>query len=388
MPLSSLPDCNTTRVVQAMSCGGWRLLKTSESFDKSSCAWAATIPVPPPQRNEVRVRVVAAGVCHEDGRNDCDLLLPVNLGVEGSGIIECVGTSDGNSNVAPGDRVVVLRSPTSKHGGGAFSEFLNTDCFVKIPSAAPPGSSEGWRQVPMLEAAAIPVTCAAAYVALVEKLKVQSGYRIFIHGASGGVGCVAVQLAKHLGLDVIASCSSTHTSLVSRCGASTVLDYSTITEQDIVERVRCATLHYGVDCVLITSSSPCKVDMSSVLRFGGKICVVSSAVPRKSHDFTSLWSRQVSIEHVDILAMVRTPHGREEWRHAVECIINWYSTSVFDIPVEEVDRRQAPEALSVLLSGHTAGKLVLFNRELDASELEEYCMERKAVTNYLLEESI
>ena len=103
------------------------------------------------------------------------------------------------------------------HNGGACAQVASVP-FDQI-ARAPDGLST-------VEAAALPLVGLTALQALRDELQVQSGQRVLLNGASGGVGTVAVQIAKAMGAHVTAVCSSRNAELVRSLGADTVLDYA------------------------------------------------------------------------------------------------------------------------------------------------------------------
>lgn len=129
-------------------------------------------------------------------------------GVDFAGIVEAVG--DGVTRFNVGDRV---------YGGatGAFGEFLllgEDDAVVRIPE----GVSFG-------DAASLPIAAMSALQALRDAGNVQPGDKVLINGASGGVGTFAVQIARLLGAEVHAVCSTRNVELVRSLGADRVFDY-------------------------------------------------------------------------------------------------------------------------------------------------------------------
>ena len=139
---------------------------------------------------EVRVAVRTAGV------NFRDVLIALgmypgdaSIGGEGAGVVLAVGP--GVSDLAVGDRVMGLLD-------GAFGSVAVSDqrLLVRIP--------EGWS---FARAASVPIVFLTACYALVDLAKAQQGERVLVHAAAGGVGIAAVQLARHLGLEVFATAS-------------------------------------------------------------------------------------------------------------------------------------------------------------------------------------
>lgn len=182
------------------------------------------VPRPTPGDGELRVRMEAAAVAAGDWhlmRGDPFLVRLMFglrrprfavLGSDVAGIVEEVGP--GVTRFQPGDAVV---GHLSEHGFGAFAE-----------EACAPESA--WAPKPealtFAEAAAVPGSALAALQGLRDHGKVQAGERVLVNGASGGVGHMAVQIAKALGADVTGVCSSRNVDMVRSLGADRVIDYT------------------------------------------------------------------------------------------------------------------------------------------------------------------
>jgi NADPH:quinone reductase-like Zn-dependent oxidoreductase len=188
------------------------------------------LPTPEPGRGEVRVAVHAIGVNPVDWkmRSGGPLRLaartirtvrgprgPIILGVDFAGVIEAIGS--GVTGLAVGQRVVGGTDfSRGQHGSYADTVLVRADQLCVVPDA-----------VPLDVAAALPVAGVTAWMALHEYRVITPGRRVLILGASGGVGQLAVQLAKHschAGL-VVGVCSARNAGLVERLGADVVLDY-------------------------------------------------------------------------------------------------------------------------------------------------------------------
>ncbi|MGH1342464.1 MAG: NAD(P)-dependent alcohol dehydrogenase [Nannocystales bacterium] len=131
------------------------------------------------------------------------------LGVDVSGVVTAVGAQV--SDFAVGDEVFGCAD-------GAYAEFVaaKADSLARKPA-----------NTPFDEAAAVPVAALAALQGLRDHGKLQSGQRVLVNGASGGVGTFAVQLAKHLGATVTGVCSASNARMVRSLGADHVVDYTT-----------------------------------------------------------------------------------------------------------------------------------------------------------------
>jgi NADPH:quinone reductase-like Zn-dependent oxidoreductase len=180
----------------------------------------AMLEKPVPAGNEVLVRVKAASVNPLDWhylrgepyfmRLESGLGIPDDnrMGVDYAGVVEAVGADV--TRFQPGDRVF---------GGtdGAFAEYIvvaEDRMIVPIPDG-----------VSFDDAAALPVAAVTALQALRDKGRLESGQKVLINGASGGVGTFAVQLAKSMGAEVHGVCSTRNVELVRSLGADRVFDY-------------------------------------------------------------------------------------------------------------------------------------------------------------------
>ncbi|QMU74214.1 NADP-dependent oxidoreductase [Streptacidiphilus sp. P02-A3a] len=173
---------------------------------------------PTPGPSEVLVRVRAAGMNPTDWkhRTFSGLVgkLPLVLGWDVSGVVESVGFGVTLHKV--GDEVFgMLPYP---HGVGSFAE------YVVAPARALVRKPEG---IDHVQAAAIPLAALTAWQGLVDVADVQPGQRVLIHAAAGGVGHLAVQIAKQLGAHVIGTASAPKHGLLRELGAEELIDYRT-----------------------------------------------------------------------------------------------------------------------------------------------------------------
>jgi len=177
------------------------------------------VPEPSPAPGEVRIRVAAAGLNPVDYklrqgklRAISSYRLPVIAGCEVAGTVDAVGS--GTSGFGIGDRVYAR---VDKATLGAFAEFV---CVQQGLVAAMPVS------LGFAEAAGLPLAGLTALQALRDELSVGKGTRLFISGGAGGVGTLAIQLAKHFGAEVTTTASPRGEELVRRLGADRVIDYT------------------------------------------------------------------------------------------------------------------------------------------------------------------
>ncbi len=151
------------------------------------------------------------------------LTLPVTLGGDIAGVITEVGS--GVSDFTVGDKVY---GQANVVGGssGAFAEFALTNASQvgKMPT-----------ELNYTDAAAIVLTGLSAYQVIYEHMKLQSGQKILVHGGAGGIGSVAIQLAKHLGVYVTTTATGDGVEFAKGQGADEVIDYKSQKFEDIVK---------------------------------------------------------------------------------------------------------------------------------------------------------
>ncbi|WP_407700340.1 NADP-dependent oxidoreductase [Streptomyces beihaiensis] len=176
------------------------------------------VPRPAPGVGEILVAVRAAGVNPTDWKHRAMAIFlgepPYTLGWDVSGVVEAVGM--GVSLFRPGDEVFgMLPYP---HGAGSHAAYVTGPARAFVPK--PMGLSH-------IEAGALPLAALTAWQALVDTAGVEPGQRVLVHAAAGGVGHVAVQIAKARGAHVVATASAAKHELVRSLGADEVIDYRT-----------------------------------------------------------------------------------------------------------------------------------------------------------------
>jgi len=201
----------------------------------SSVMHLETAPRPVPKPGEVVVQVAAAGV------NPIDVLVregwlgagapifPVTPGHDISGRIVALG--DGVDPALLAKDVFALIS----WRGGGYAEYVAVSAELVVPK--PPRLS-------YTQAAAVPLAALTAYQALFVEGRLTAGQRILIHGGSGGVGHMAVQLAKHAGAYVLATASADNLEYVRSIGADLAIDYRSKQLESVV-----GTVNFVLDTV-------------------------------------------------------------------------------------------------------------------------------------------
>ena len=189
-----------------------------DRYGRAPRARAGEMPDPQMREDDVLVQVHAAGVNVLDSKikaGEFKLLLPYRLplilGNDVAGVVLRVGSRV--RRFKPGDEVYAR--PDSDRIG-TFAELIS----IKEASAA-----KKPRNLTMEEAASIPLVGLTAWQALVEKADLKRGQKVFIQAGSGGVGTLAIQLAKHLGATVATTTSTANVDWVRGLGADIVIDY-------------------------------------------------------------------------------------------------------------------------------------------------------------------
>jgi NADPH:quinone reductase-like Zn-dependent oxidoreductase len=298
---------------------------------------------PTPDDDQVLVRVRAASVNPADWHHVTGTPYLVRLsdglrrpkqaqpGTDMAGEVEAVGRNV--TRFRPGDEVFGMRS-------GAFAEYVavRADRIVRKPA-----------NVTFEEAGSVPVAALTALQGLRDKGGLQPGHQVLIIGASGGVGTFAVQIAKALGAEVTAVCSTRNVDMVAALGADQVVDY---TREDFVHSGR------KYDVVLDGAGNRSIADRRRVLKPTGTLVIVGG--PK-----TNRWTGPVGPL---VAAIVRSRFGGpratgmlaknnvadlETLRDLLE------SKQVTPVVERTYPLEDLPEAMAYLGQGHARGKIVI-----------------------------
>src|SRR5919107_4503754 len=207
---------------------------------------------------KILVSVKAAGVNPSDWKlregffkQMVPLQFPATLGMDFSGVIEKVGVGVA-SDLKQGDEVYG-QSGVFAGGSGAFAEMAlaNADKIAHKP-----------KTLSHAQAAGLPLVGVSAWQALVETIGLSKGQKILIHGGAGGIGSIAIQLAKHLGAYVATTASTNDIQFVKEeLGADEAIDYKTQTFEDV--------LSHDFDAVFDTVGGETYTRSFKVLKRGG-----------------------------------------------------------------------------------------------------------------------
>lgn len=251
------------------------------------------------------------------------LKLPATLGGDVAGIVAEIG--EGVTGFEVGQAVYGMAGAVS--GQGSYAEF--TPVSAKQLVSKP-------KSVDFVTAAALPLAALSAYQGIIDHIGAASGQKILIHGGSGGIGSLAIQIAKNVGAYVTTTVSARDMEYVKELGADEVLDYKT---QDF------STILKDYDAVFDTVGGETNKKSYQVLKHDG---ILVSMV----EDFDEELVKQYSVNYIQ----QNTVPTNENLTKIAELV----DAGKLKINIDKVfPLDQAAEALEYLKTGHPRGKVVL-----------------------------
>jgi len=257
----------------------------------------AELPVPALRPGHVRVKIAASAVNPVDTKIRAGLPIapadPAILGCDLAGTVAAVG--EGVTDFAVGDAVYGCAGGV-KGQGGTLADYIVADARLLAPKP---------RSLSMREAAALPLVAITAVDAF-ERAGLSAGDHVLIHGGTGGVGHVAIQLAKARGVRVAATASSAEKAALMRSlGADEVILYR---EEEVADYVARLTAGRGFDLVFDTVGGANLPNSFAAARLEGRIATTSA---RATLDLSLLHGRALSLHAVFMLLPMLTGEGRE-----------------------------------------------------------------------------
>lgn len=224
-------------------------------------------PKPGPKDNQMLVRVSATAITPTEfawyptfhSPEGGARRFPIILGHEFSGVVDAIGPAC--TGVQVGDAVYGL---SDWFIDGAQAEY----CLTVPANVAPKPVS-----LKHAEAAVVPISALTAWQGLIDRAHLSEGQRVLIHGAAGGVGSFAVQLARYKKAHVITTASAANADFVKTLGAHEVIDYRTTPFETVVR---------DVDVVLDTVGGDTRDRSWGVLRKGGQLVTIAADAERLS----------------------------------------------------------------------------------------------------------
>ena len=309
--------------------GGLEVLKLEE------------IPTPKPAAGQVLVRIRAAGVNPYDtymraGTYAVKPLLPYTPGSDGAGVVEAIG--DGVKKVKPGDRVYTAKTVT-----GAYAEYAIA--LEEQVHFLPDNVSFG-------QGAGVWVPYGTAYHALHHSAEAHASETVLVHGASGGVGTAAVQMARAMGLTVFGTAGTQKgIDLVKREGAHQVFDHGKTGYQEGILK---ATGGRGVDIILEMLANVNLAHDTKLLASRGRVIVIGNR-GEVTINARELMGRRASIRAFTLWGITPT----EENEIHAGLIAGLENGTLRPVVGKELPLAEAARAHKEILEPGAAGKIVL-----------------------------
>jgi alcohol dehydrogenase len=288
-----------------------------------------------PSEGKVLVKVKAAGVNPIDWKISegyvqqiMPIEFPATLGSDFSGIVEKAGA--GISDIKQGDEVYG-QSSVVIGGSGTFAEMAlaNADNIARKPKTL---SHE--------EAAGLPTVGVSAWQALVDIIGLSKGQKILIHGGAGGVGSIAIPLAKYIGAYVATTVSEKDKQFVKEeLGADEIIDYKTQTFEDVLSS-------HDYDAVLDTVGGETYTRSFKVLKRGSGIIVSTLEQPNQE------LMEKFGVKAIFVFSQVN--------RERLTKLAQWVDQNNVRVNVDKMfPLDDAAKALEYQKDGHPRGKVVL-----------------------------
>jgi NADPH:quinone reductase-like Zn-dependent oxidoreductase len=285
------------------------------------------VPRPEPKENEVLVRVIAAGV------NPVDALirsgkyakffgttLPLIPGYDIAGVVEKAGA-----------KITKL-----KVGDGVYGYLLWGGGYAQYAVATEGEATAKPKSLTYVETASVPLVALTAWQALVDAAKLSAGQTVLIHGGSGGVGSIAIQIAKARDARVIATASTPNQDLLKQLGADVAIDYTKTKFENVAK---------DVDVVLDSVGKDTLARSYGVVKKGGFIATLVSEPDQAELDKHGIRGAPISVKpNANELAEITTLIEEKKIKPVVSQVL-----SLTD----------AVKAQEQAATHHTRGKIVL-----------------------------
>jgi len=302
------------------------------------------LPKPSPGPGQVLIKVEAVGLNFADilsvaGEYLVRTRYPMIPGMEFAGVVEAVG--EGVEHYQPGELVAALG------GSGAFAEYAVVSSRAVVP--VPPRMSAA-------EAAAFPVSYFTAYFALQTQAQAKPGEWVLIQAAAGALGTASIQIAKALGLRVVALASSEEKlTLCRNLGAEVTL---LSTQDNLVEAVKEATGGRGVDILMEVVGGAGFAQSLRMLAYRGRLLVIGSA----SREMAQMYPVGLMKGNQSVIGLWLTPFLSDP--AAMQSAVQFLQPLVASGQIRPVvgqrfKLEEAAQAFELILSRHNTGKVIL-----------------------------
>jgi NADPH2:quinone reductase len=307
------------------------------------------IPRPVAAPGQVLVEIAASGVNPLDTKIRAGQAahakhpFPAVLGMDLAGVVKSVGA--GVERFRIGDEVYGLTGGVAGLQG-SLAEFAAVDADLLAHKPA---------NLSMREAAALPLITITAWEGLVDRAKARSGQKVLVHGGAGGVGHVAVQLAKALGADVFATVRPEQAETVRRFGATPIDHTSTSVEAYVAEH----TDGQGFDVIYDTVGGPVlDASFNAVRPYVGHVV---SCLGWGTHALAPLSFRAATYSGVFTLIPMLTGQGRAHHGHILEEAAKLAERGQL-VPLMDARRYTLDTAIAAheeIAAGRARGKIVV-----------------------------
>jgi len=310
---------------------------------------AADMPEPTAGKGQVRIKVKATSI------NPLELKIreglvaagpdyPAILNADVGGIIDQVG--EGVSHFEVGDAVIGCAGGL-KGNQGALADFMLAD--ERLITHAP-------TNLALEEASVLPLVFMTAWTALVERCNIQNGEKVLIHGGTGGVGHVAIQLAKSRGAEVYTTVSSDEKAAIAKSlGADEVINYKKEAVEDYVQRL---TDGKGFSVVFDTVGGKSLDDSFAAASIKGQVVSINT---RSTHDLSLMHGKSLTLHVVFRALPLLTGLGIESERARLAALVQLVEKGQLKplIAAESFGIHQVAAAHEYLESGKAKGKILL-----------------------------
>jgi len=293
------------------------------------------IAIPEPAENEVQVRIRYAGINPIDWKIREGYLkalfqhkFPMILGKDASGVITKIGSNVKKFKV--GDTIY---SNTRKADvtSGSYAEYITLDENIV---AHAPGN------IPLAQAASVPLVSLTAWQALFDNIHLSSGKTILIHGGAGGVGSLAVQLAKLQGAIVYTTAHITQHDFVKSIGADYALNYEEENYEFKIDR--------KIDAVFDCAGGNSLKKSVQIVKSGGIVVTIVGGV-------TPEIQQEAHVKEIALKLMFTMPNGEQLGK--IKSLIEENKLSL--PPIKEFTFNQITQALNDVQKGTVKGKCVI-----------------------------
>lgn len=301
---------------------------------------------------DVLVRLMAAGVNPVDTklRSRGPLIadgLPMVPGCDGAGVVEAIGPSV--THFQPGEEVYWFDGGLG-YKAGNYAEFavVHEDCLARKPA-----------RLSMIEAAAAPLALITAWEALVDRGALQKEQTVLVHAGAGGVGHIAVQLARHMGAFVATTVSNEEkVAFVRSLGAELAIDY---TREDFVEAALEWTGGNGVKVVFDTVGGDVFCRSFSAARvYGHVISLLSTVCDQRGIDTARMRNLTIGYVQMTAPAYLGLHPARLAQTRILEAGARLFDSGALKVHVSHaLPLKEARLAHKLIEHGHTTGKVVL-----------------------------